>query len=343
MSADLSTVAATLSEWERTRGLSGSFLVTRRGETLLEHACGHADRVAMLPNTPATRFGLASVTKVFTAVAIARLAGAGRVDFSAPVVRLLPPERRPSTLRDDVTVHHLLCHTSGIADYFEEEQEPEPEYADLWAQRPCYRIERPADFLPLFGDLPPYRPPGERWQYSNAGYVLLGLVLEELTGSAYSEVVVDQVFEPAQMEGSGFFRLDEPQPDLAQGYLPRAGPSAPWRTNIYSIPVVGGADGGSFSTARDLDRFLHAVADGTLLGELTATLLTRHADAGEGFASGYGVMHYPDGRYGHGGADPGVEVLVNRWPEEDLHVIVLLNHEGPAGEVRDLLAAAGRG
>ena len=342
MSPDLSSVAATLSEWGRTRDLCGSFLVTRGGETLLEHSCGYADRVARLPTTAATRFGLASVTKVFTAVAIARLVGEGRLDFSAPVVRLLPPERRPSTLRDDVTVHHLLCHTSGIADYFEEEQDPEPEYADLWAQRPCYRIERPADFLPLFGDLPPYRPPGERWQYSNAGYLLLGLVLEEVTGAAYAEVVGDQVFEPAGMDRSGFFRFDEPRPDVAQGYLPRPDPSAPWRTNIYAMPVVGGADGGSFSTAGDLDRFLHALADGTLLGGLTTTALTRHADAGEGFASGYGVLHYPDGRYGHGGEDPGVEVLVNRWPEEDLHVIVLLNHEGPAAQVRDLLAAAGR-
>ena len=144
------------------------------------------------------------------------------------------------------------------------------------------------------------------------------------------------------MSGSGFFRLDEAVPDLAVGYLPRSGPDAPWRSNVYSVPVVGGADGGSFSTARDLDRFLHAYADGTLLGPLQEEVLARHADAGDGFAMGYGVLLYPDGRYGHGGGDPGVDVMVQRWPEDDVNLVVLGNTEDLSGEVRDLLVDAWR-
>ncbi len=217
-----SAIAAELDEWERERDLSGSFLVTRGGETLFEHCAGLADRAAGVPVTPATRFALASFTKMFTAVAVVDLVSAGSLSFETPVVEVLPADRRPSTLLPEVTVHHLLSHTSGIADYCEEEEDSPfyvEDYGSLWVDRPCYSIERPADFLPLFGDLPPYRPPGEQYQYSNAGYIVLGLVVEQVTGRPFTEVVQERVFDRAGMVGSGFFRFDEPVPDVAQGYL----------------------------------------------------------------------------------------------------------------------------
>ena len=163
----------------------------------------------------------------------------------------------------------------GLPGYLED-------YAALWIDRPSYAIERPADFLPLFADLPPYRPPGQEFQYSNAGYILLGLVIEQVAGTSYAEAVQARVFDPAGMTASGFFRLDEAVPDVATGYLPRTSPDSPRRTNIYSIPVVGGADGGAMSTTGDLDRFLRAYADGTLLGDLTDVMLRPHADASTG-------------------------------------------------------------
>ena len=332
--------------WERDRELSGAVLMTRAGEVAFEGSYGIADRATGTPVTQATRFGLASVTKMFTAVAVVDLVSSGLLAFETPVIEVLPPDRRPSTLLPSVTIHHLLCHTSGIADYAEEEEDSPlylEDYGSLWEQLPVYSIERPADFLPLFGDLPPYRPPGEQWQYSNAGFIVLGLVIEELTGRPYTEVVQERVFDRAGMSASGFFRLDEVVPDVAVGYLPRSGPDQPWRTNIYSVPVIGGADGGSHSTTGDLDRFLHAYADGTLLGEHLDLVLTPHADAGDGFFSGYGVHIYPDGRYGHGGGDPGVAVLVARWPDDDVNIIVLCNTEDLAGEVRDAVVSAWRG
>lgn len=320
-------------------------LLTQAGAPIFEGFYGLADRAASVPVSSRTRFGLASVTKMFTAVAIADLVVGGRLAFHENVVDVLPAERRPSTLRSDVTVHHLLTHTSGIADYAEEDEDSPShleDYGSLWQVRPNYGMLRPADFLPLFGDLPPYRPPGERWQYSNAGYVVLGLVVEAITGRPYIEVVQERVFDRAGMAASGFFRLDEARPDVAVGYLPRDSPDSLWRSNIYSVPVIGGADGGAFSTAGDLDLFLRRHADGTLLGEARDVVLARHADAGKGFHSGYGLLHYPDGRYGHGGGDPGVEVLVHRFPDEDAHVVVLCNGEGLAGEVRDAVLRAWR-
>jgi CubicO group peptidase (beta-lactamase class C family) len=333
-------IDATLRRWERERDLSGSVLLTRAGRTLFEGCYGLADRTAGVPVSPRTRFGLASVTKMFTAVVVADLVASERLRFDSRVVDVLPAERRPSTLLPEVTVHHLLAHTSGIADYCEEDEESanfQPDYGDLWTDRPCYRMLRPADFLPLFGDQPPYRPPGERFQYSNAGYVLLGLVIEEITGRPYTDVVQERVFDRAGMSSSAFLRLDEAVPDVAIGYLPREATDAPWRSNIYRLPVIGGADGGAFSTPADLDLFLHRYSDGTLLGPLQDLVLSAHADAGDGFHEGYGVHLYPDGRYGHGGGDPGVAVLVHRGPADDVHLVVLCNIEGLAGEVRDLL------
>jgi CubicO group peptidase (beta-lactamase class C family) len=336
-------LASELTSWGETRDLSGAMLLTRAGQPIFETCVGFADSANRIPVTPATRFGIASVTKMFTACAVVSLVRDGLVSFDTPVNGLLPSERRPSTLLPEVRVHHLLCHTSGIADYAEEDEDSPAylaDYADLWRERPSYSFTRPTDFLPLFGALPPYRPPGACFQYSNAGYIVLGLLIEELTGRPFTDVVQHSVFEPAGMSASGFFRFDEPVHDVAVGYW-RQSPDKPWRSNIYSVPVVGGADGGAFCTARDLDRFLRAYADGTLLGSLTDVVLTRHADRGEGWWEGYGVHLYPDGRYGHGGGDPGVEALLHRWPDDDVHLVVLCNVEaGLAGEVRDLMIAA---
>lgn len=339
-------VAEKLDEWTRTRDLSGAFLLTRAGESLFEHSCGYADRSTGTPVTPATRFALASLTKMFTAVAVSDLVASGLLQFDARVVGLLPAERRPSTLLPEVTVHHLLCHTSGIADYCEEDADSPAhveDYGSLWDERPSYSMERPVDFLPMFADLPPYRPPGQQFQYSNAGFVVLGLVIEEVTGEPYAEVVQERVFERAGMAASGFFRMDEPVPDVAVGYLPRSSPEAPWRSNIYRVPVIGGADGGAHSTTHDLDRFLRAYADGTLLGVNQERVLARQADAGDGYFAGYGVLHCPDDRYGHAGGDPGVEVLASRWPGDEVNLVVLCNGEGLAGEVRDLVLDVARG
>jgi CubicO group peptidase (beta-lactamase class C family) len=306
--------------------LSGVARVVGPGGVEFEGCYGLAHRAAGLPVRPTTRFGLASLTKMFTAVT----AVAVTPDLSAPVVSLLPAARRPATLRPDVTVHHLLTHTSGIADYAEEEGPDAVDYGTLWTDRPCYRMERPADFLPLFGDLPPYTPPGVRCRYSNAGYVLLGLVIEELTGLPYAEAVGRHVFDPAGMAASGYFRLDDLPPDVAVGYLPSG------RSNVYSIPVVGGADGGAFSSAPDLDRFLRWYE----AGPHAERMLRPYAEVAPGLGMGLGVFLYGDGRFGHGGGDPGVEVLVQRIPARDTTVVVLCNGEGRAAEVRTRLVDA---
>lgn len=329
--------------WVETRDYSGSVLVATDGRVEFAGCYGLANRADGVPIHPRTRFGLASLTKMFTAVAVADLVRAGKLDFDTPVARVLPPKRRPSTLLPEVTVHHLLSHTSGIADYFEEEDD-DLDYGALYADRPVYRMLRPADFLPMFADLPPYRAPGGRFQYSNAGYILLGLLIEDVAGAPYIDVVTERVFGPAGMADSGFFALDEVRPDVAVGYCPPREPGGPVRTNIYSIPSVGGADGGAYANPPDLDRFLTAYGDGVLVGErMRDAMLTPRVNVADGLDMGYGVFLTGAGRlrrFGHGGGDPGFEVLVHRYPQSRTSVIAQCNIEDLVGEVRGLLLTA---
>lgn len=341
--ATVDQLDTTFTRWVRERDLSGGVLVTHGDSVLFERYYGLADRAAEVPVSARTRFGLASVTKLFTAVAVTDLVTAGKLRYDERVAAVLPARRRPSTLHPEVAIHHLLTHTSGIADYAEEDEDSPgyvEDYGALWRERPSYQMLCPDDFLPMYGDLPPYRPPGQKCQYSNAGYVLLAAIIEEITATPYVEVVQSRVFDRAGMTSSGFFRLDEPCPHTAVGYLPRASPDDPWRSNIYQIPVIGGGDGGAFSTAHDLDLFLKLLADGTLLGDQRDIALARHVDAGEGFSRGYGIYHHPLGFMGHGGGDPGVEVFANRYLDRGVNMIVLCNTEGVAFDVRAELIAA---
>ena len=211
----------------------------------------------------------------------------------------------------------------------------------MWERLPSYSMERPADYLPLFADLPPYRHPGTQWQYCNAGYIVLGLVIEELTGRPYADVVQERVFDRAGMTDSGFFRLDE----VAAGHrrrLPaahRARTSRGGRTSTASrwsaVPTAARSAPPTTSTGS-----CAPTPTAPCSGDHVDRVIAPHADAGDGFFEGYGVHLYPDGRYGHGGGDPGVAVIANRWPDDDVHIIVLCNVEEGAIAARNAVEAA---
>ncbi|WP_432476516.1 serine hydrolase domain-containing protein [Nocardioides sp. GXQ0305] len=316
---------------------SGTVLVTRGDETLLEYAGGLAERGNRRPIGPGTRFALASLSKPFTAAAVLTCVGRGELGVHDRVVDVLPPERRPRTLDTAVTVHHLLTHTSGIGDYAEEDEDLAgyvDDYGALWRDLPSYRMERTDHFLPLYADAAPVAAPGAEFHYSNAGYVLLGAVLEEVTGREFVDVVGERVLGPAGMSGAGYFRLDDPVPDLAVGYLPSG------RTNVFSTPVVGGGDGGAFATARDLDRFFRSIATGSLLGdELTRLMRTSHAVIEDGWTIGYSLF-LSAGAFSHGGGDPGVETGARYLVGQDVVIVVLCNREDGLDPAWDLVEDA---
>lgn len=314
---------------------SGVVVIDGPDGPLVRLARGLADRASGRRNDLATRFGLASASKLFTAVAILRLAERGAVDLDRPLVEFLDPSRRPTHLDPRVTTRHLLTHTSGLADYFDEYADED--YAAIWQRVSPGRMRTPADMLELFRELPPRAAPGDEVRYCDAAFVLLGVVVEDAAGGPFPEVVRREVFEPAGMTASGYPALDDVVPDLAVGYQPPAEPHAAWRSNVYAIPAVGGGDGGAIAPADDLVAFLRAVRDGRLVGRrlLDAALspVTRRDDEPWSYGLGFQVMGEGRRRWvGHPGEDPGYSARLRWYPAGDLRVVILSNvTDGSAG------------
>jgi CubicO group peptidase (beta-lactamase class C family) len=262
MAADASALARAVEKRIRASdSFSGVAGLRLGGSECTRLARGWASRQYRRRNTPATAFGVASVSKLFTSLAVGRLVAAGRLaleDQVLPIVRDLLPALDPR-----IEVGHLLSHTSGIGDYFHEEVEG-ADYSDLWRDRPSYRYEQPADFVPLFRDDPQMFAPGEHFLYNNAAFIVLGLVVEAVAGERFPDFARREVVEAVGMTGTGYWRLDELPPCCATGYVD--GPSGP-RSNIYSIPVTSGPDGGVFTNLVDLDALWEALLSGRLLGK----------------------------------------------------------------------------
>ncbi|MBD5785674.1 beta-lactamase family protein [Cellulosimicrobium terreum] len=261
---------------------SGVVRIEQHGEEVFERAYGVASRRWDVPVRTTTRFDVASVTKLFTAVAVLQLVGEGRLGLDDRVHDHV--DLAGTRIPREVTVRHLLTHSSGIAD--DADEEAGESYEALWVDRPTYSVTRTADFLPGFVHKEPNFPPGEGCRYCNVGFVLAGLVLENVTGTTYRDRVREHVFARAGMADSGFFRMDEAVPDVAEGWEPVHDDErvTGWRQNIFSYPPVGSPDGGAHVTAADLARFWTAVRDGVLLPpDLTRAFLTPqvHHDDGD--------------------------------------------------------------
>lgn len=298
----------------------------QEGDDCFAEGYGHAQRAEAIPNRIDTRFGIASGAKTFTAAAIGRLVDAGTLSFDTRLRDCLDvdfPHAAP-----DVTLHHLLSHTSGMPDYFDEEVMDD--YEGLWRDLPSYTMRCPADFLPLFREQPMLFAPGERFHYNNGAFIVLGLVVEQASGLPFTEYVTREVLAPAGMADSGYFALDRLPERVALGYIEEADG---WRTNTFSIPAVGGADGGLFTTARDVARFWRALMGRDLLTpETTAQMLAAHTRHDSG---GYGYGLWIEGpadaptAYLMSGEDPGAAFHSSYHPEREIIITLLSNTDQP--------------
>jgi CubicO group peptidase (beta-lactamase class C family) len=351
-------IEAFLRELAEREGFSGVVGIRHGDRDLLMAAHGLASRAWNAPVTLDTRFDIASVTKLFTAVAALQLIERGAFDFDTSVVEFLA--LAGTAISPDVTPYHLLTHTSGIAD--DADEEAGERYEDLFRDRPNYVFIDTADVLPNFVRKPPNFAPGQGCRYCNVGFVLLGLMVERATDIPYRRYVIDHVFGPAGMTRSGFFRMDVAEPDVAEGVeaIGDAGGSITgWRRNIYSYPPIGGPDGGAHATAGDLLRFHRALASGTLLGpDLTAAMLSpkepyRDAvhrslgtgETGVGHLMGYGLEFEVDARgavrsYWKEGVNVGASALLRHYPAVDITVAVLAIGEHAAWPVVRAVDAA---
>ncbi|PFG14398.1 serine hydrolase domain-containing protein [Bacillus sp. es.036] len=310
---------------------SGSIFV-KQDEKEFKLSSGYANRVEERLNKVNTRFGIASGCKLFTAIGIAQLVEKKQLSFKTKLRDCLNvsfPHFDPN-----ITIHQLLTHTSGIPDYFDEDVMED--YEDLWKQTPMYLLKSLQDFLPLFQNAEMIAQPGEAFRYNNAGYIVLGLIIEQQTGMTFQHYIEENVFKPAHMNDSGYFSLDRLPQNTALGYIDEDDGS--WRTNTYAIPVVGGADGGAYVTAPDMVKLWEALIDFQLLNEsLTKELLTTHVDVKEGVGYGYGVWINSRNsqvfKYHVMGYDPGVSFHSAYYPESGYKIAIPSNHGDGAFDV----------
>jgi CubicO group peptidase (beta-lactamase class C family) len=323
-----SPAAAELRDFLESDAFSGVAAVLVDGGMVLEFAGGTADRRTGRPNRPSTRFATASVGKMFTAVCVARLIDQGHCRFEEPLVAIVP-ELAPH-FDDGVTLATLLSHRSGLGDYIDDDAELP------FAGLDVARLDRPEAFLPLILEAPRF-PAGE-FRYSSAGYILLGLAIERITGLGYPEAIARWVTKPAGMTSTGFPRFDAPPEDMAVGYLPDD------RPNFEHVPIVGGADGGIVTTVDDLLRFFESLRSDGLLREATRRSLWQSVHSfNERTFYGYGFyINHACGRHwcGHTGSDPGVSARVAFTAAANSSIVVLSNQGSAAFRVFRLILRA---
>jgi CubicO group peptidase (beta-lactamase class C family) len=313
-------------------GFSGVVLLARGPEIALQRVAGEANREHHVPVKADTVFGLASMNKMFTAVALGRLVEDGRIAWSDPVGKHLRgwlPDDRAQT----VTIHQLLTHTAGLGDYLSQiADDPKIRTArSLSAYRDLVRaatIEgKPEDGL----------------RYSNTGYVVLGALIEAVTGRDYYDFVQEQVYARAGMTRSGSWAVDEIVENRATGYVSperaeAAGLGRGWRTNTTLQGVRGTSAGGGLSTAGDMLRFARAIVDGKLVKRETLDALLEprvRFPVGGHYGYGFVVHAQSDGKrvFGHAGGGPGVNGELKIYGDGAWTLVVLSNASAGAGDI----------
>ena len=333
------------SEWSADVDFSGVFSASDADGVIFQQASGYRNKAEGLPNTPDTAFGIASGTKLFTGLAVCKLIDEGKLSLEDKLWDLLSQDL--GQIDKGVTVHHLLTHTSGVGDYIDEEAEDSEEQLDaLYNKYPCYLWTRLEYYLQMITPLPPKFEPGARYAYSNSGYVLLGLVIEAVSGVPYQQYVQDNIIKPCGLAHTGFYRMDSLPANTALGYIEDED-SGEWRTNIFSVPILGGSDGGLFSCAGDMDKLWRAIFANEILSEsMTQTFLSQQVVIDEEDGESYGLGVYRDTAndkmiYYAVGWDSGVAFFTAYFPRTDTVVSVLRNTNvgisGLFGELADAL------
>ncbi len=315
---------------------SGTVLLADHRGTVLARSYGLADKQLSIPNRPDTIFGLASVTKAFTGVAVTQLAQRGKLSFDDALGTYLPGF--PPEVADTVTIHQLLTHTSGMGDYLTDralqgELGSFASAAEEWDAIMAVIRQQPLLFTP-----------GSQWSYSNSGFFTLGAVVAQVSGQSYYEYVRQNIFRPAGMTRTGFYTKTEllSSDNVAHPYATRgqngSGPRYDFLKSKYA-PFIGGPDGGGWSTAPDMLSFARALwqrrlLDSSFTGIATSAKVPLPASAASGSASAdfycYGlgetVLNYQRIVW-HNGGGPGISTDLDTYPDLGWVAIRLENYD----------------
>lgn len=298
---------------------AGVVLIAKSGKPVFAEAYGLADRERKTPNTLKTRFRIGSMNKMFTAVSILQLTQAGKLDLKETVGKYLT-DYPNKDIASKVTIHQLLTHTGGTGDIFSPEFE-------------AHRLELRTlqDYVNLYGNRAPKFEPGSRWDYSNYGFILLGAIIEKVSGQSYYDYVREHIYEPAGMTSSGSEPEDKAVSDRSIGYTKMD--STVWTPNTGTLPNRGTSAGGGYSTVEDLSRFAEALLGHKLLDTLYTEMLTtgKPGTPDRSYAYGFEDRMVNGTRcFGHGGGAPGMNGDLKICPGPGYVIAVLANLDPPA-------------
>jgi D-alanyl-D-alanine carboxypeptidase len=309
----------------KTGFFSGAILIAKNGQAIFESAYGLADRQRRIPNTPATRFRVGSMNKMFTAVAVLQLVQDGKIKLDDPVGKYLRdyPNREIASL---VTVRELLTHTGGTGDIF-------------GPQFDSHRLELETidDYVNLYGSRGPRFPPGSRFEYSNYGYILLGEIIEKVSGESYYDYVHQNIYVPAGMIATGSEPESAAVSDRSVGYMKDG---RTWKPNADTLPYRGTSAGGGYSTVADLLSFAIALQSNKLLNDKYTRMLTTGVvpmpslpSHPRRYAFGFADEQINGHRcFGHNGGAPGMNGSLEICPLSGYLVAVLANVDPPAAD-----------
>lgn len=299
---------------------SGTVLLAKDGEVVLQRAVGVANRDFNAPVNMDTKFNLGSMNKMFTAVAMMQLVENGKVSLEDPIGKYLDDTWCQQQVLDEVQVRHLLTHTSGLGSYFN----------DTFDKTSRARFRNVADYKPLTRAESLQFQPGTEWRYSNTGMLLAGAVIEKASGMDYFEYIRQNITGPAGMTSTECYELDKVNPNLAVGYVRNTRPdgTVEYANNIFAHVIRGGPAGGGYSTAPDLLRFDKAMRSGKLVSEASRKQLWAPHPEVESKNYGYGffVAATPAGRtVGHSGGFTGISSDLTMYLDEGYTMIVMSN------------------
>ena len=321
----ISALNKTLSALNQKDIFSGTVLVAKGNKVLFEYACGEAIKPDHLKNTIHTRFNLGSINKMFTATAIMQLLEQGKLKLNDPISLYLDTTWLPPAILDQVRIHHLLSHTSGLGDFFGEKfkETPKESLTELKDYQPFIKLNTLAF------------KPGTNWSYSNSGMILLGVIIERVSGMNYFDYISQYIYKPAGMTATDSYNMTKPPVDIAHGYMPKADGS--FQDNLNSLGIRGTSAGGGYSTVGDLHRFAVALHSGKLVSPAAKALMfTDHFNKQYGY--GVQMQNLPSGKaVGHTGGAPGINAVLYSIPEKDYHIVVLTNYHRAAQRVADYL------
>lgn len=303
---------------------TGCISIRKNGNIIFQNAYGYSDLPNKIKNKVDTKFATASAGKVFVAVGILQLMERGKLQFNDCIGDILDYDLKNISPR--ITIKQLLNHTSGIPDYFDESVMKE--YDELWVDYPNYKIRTSEDLLPLFINKSMMYPAGERFQYNNTGFVVLGLIIEKIVGIPFDEYLQEFVFKPCDMINTGYYELDRLPANCANPYLYDK-EHKEFYTNIYSVDVKGTGAGGAFTTVLDVDNFWDCLLNGKLLSkEMLGEMLSLQSSSDSEFY-GYGIWldRVDEDKYfpHFEGSDPGVSFISSYDTDENISITIVSN------------------